>query len=54
VILYRPALKLRAWWDTELARAWSFNELSAAVINRFVTLTPARHIPANDRDSIPW
>jgi hypothetical protein len=54
VIWWRPPVKYRAWWDTELARTWEFNELSAAVINRFVTLNPERHIPANDRDHIKW
>lgn len=53
MILYRPALKRRAWYETKLCETYGCQGL--ATIPWAKHLVPIPHFPAdNDRDHLPW
>jgi hypothetical protein len=53
VIWWRPPVKCREWWDTELARKWNVTQYMGRMWARH--LAPIPHMPAeNDVDHLTW
>lgn len=52
-MLYRPAPKYRAWWDTKLCRQWPMTGLLLYSLGKRMAYVGYPE-PANDKDHIPW
>jgi hypothetical protein len=52
-MLFRPAPKYRAWWDTETAKAFGAKGLATYLIGKRIAFVGAPE-PDNDRDHLKW
>jgi hypothetical protein len=55
-MLYRPAPKYRAWWDTKLSTQYGARKRAIPIVAWHIVYTfgECPLTPANDRDHLPW